>query len=248
MDSSKSISFAITVCNEYDELKKLLDVLLKNLRRIDEIVILLDETKYTNEVKRLINSQSNKVRSFKYPLNMDFGNFKNQLNSHCNKDYIFQLDADEIVSKKLIYNVIRVINDNNIDLYFLPRLNSIWPIQQVFEYARRMGWKRSYHNQYYRKFPKKENKIYHFLNDRGLVFDEDENAFWHYIPIVNFPDYQGRIYKNNEYIKWHGKVHEIIKGHGTYVYLPKNNINYCLYHPKTIQKQQKQNKFYEQFG
>ena len=31
-----------------------------------------------------------------FPLNKDFKSFKNNLKSHCSKDYIFQIDADEI--------------------------------------------------------------------------------------------------------------------------------------------------------
>lgn len=245
MDLSKTISFAITACNEYNELRNLLKVLLRNLRGIDEIVILLDEISYTNEVKQLVDSQPNTVKSFKYPLNKNFGNFKNQLNSHCTKDYIFQIDADEVISKQLIYNIVKVINSNNIDLYYLPRLNTIWPLQDIFEYADLMNWNVSYHPNYYRKVPKIEyENIYEHLDKRGFVISENDSSFYHYIPIINYPDYQGRIYKNNKHIKWVGKVHEVIKGHENHFYFPKNKLNYCIYHPKTIHKQKKQNKFY----
>jgi hypothetical protein len=61
---------------------------------------------------------------------------------------------------------------------------------------------------------------------------------------INWPyDYQGRIYKNSPEIKWEGKVHEKIVGFKTFGKLPPIE-QYSLYHPKTLEKQIKQNNFY----
>ena len=60
---------------------------------------------------------------------------------------------------------------------------------------------------------------------------------------INFPDYQWRIYKNNSLIKWINKVHERLDGFKTYSILPAQD-EFCLLHPKTIKKQEQQNKFY----
>lgn len=61
---------------------------------------------------------------------------------------------------------------------------------------------------------------------------------------VNFPDYQWRIWKNAKKIKWINKVHERLDGFETYAALPSED-QFCLYHPKQIARQEKQNKFYE---
>lgn len=61
---------------------------------------------------------------------------------------------------------------------------------------------------------------------------------------VNWPDYQWRIYKNTPKIKWVNKVHERLKGFKTYSTLPAIE-EWCIYHPKTIDKQEKQNEYYE---
>ena len=61
---------------------------------------------------------------------------------------------------------------------------------------------------------------------------------------VNYPDYQSRVFKNSEDIRWHNKVHERIFGVKTYAHLPPHE-ELSLYHPKTIEKQIKQNEFYE---
>lgn len=60
---------------------------------------------------------------------------------------------------------------------------------------------------------------------------------------VNYPDYQTRIFKNIPEIKWTNKVHERLVGVKTIVPLPEG---YDLIHPKTIERQEKQNQLYEQ--
>ena len=61
---------------------------------------------------------------------------------------------------------------------------------------------------------------------------------------VNYPDYQSRIFKNDPNIRWAGEVHERIVGCKTYSHLPPNE-ELSLYHPKNIEKQEKQNALYE---
>jgi cellulose synthase/poly-beta-1,6-N-acetylglucosamine synthase-like glycosyltransferase len=60
---------------------------------------------------------------------------------------------------------------------------------------------------------------------------------------VNFPDYQTRILQNSPKINWVSKVHEVLTGHNSYVMLPAEE-GYCLYHPKGIERQERQNNFY----
>ena len=60
---------------------------------------------------------------------------------------------------------------------------------------------------------------------------------------VNWPDYQTRIIQNSQKIKWQNKVHEQIVGISTKGALPLSE-EWCLYHPKTIGKQEMQNNFY----
>ena len=60
---------------------------------------------------------------------------------------------------------------------------------------------------------------------------------------VNFPDYQWRIYRNNPNIKWVNKVHEVLTGFEAMSELPPEE-EYCLIHKKTIERQEKQNSYY----
>ena len=61
---------------------------------------------------------------------------------------------------------------------------------------------------------------------------------------INFPDYQGRIWKNRPNILWKNKVHEVLTGYKEHTYLPMEE-QFCFYHPKDINRQEKQNEFYE---
>ena len=58
---------------------------------------------------------------------------------------------------------------------------------------------------------------------------------------VNYPDFQTRILKNIPEINWINKVHERLVGAKTIVPLPEG---YDLIHPKTIERQEKQNNYY----
>ena len=61
---------------------------------------------------------------------------------------------------------------------------------------------------------------------------------------VNWPDYQWRIWKNKPEIKWINKVHERLEGFKTYATLPAYH-DLALQHPKTIDRQEKQNAYYD---
>lgn len=60
---------------------------------------------------------------------------------------------------------------------------------------------------------------------------------------VNWPDYQWRIYKNNGTVSWKNQVHEVLDGFSEYAPLPAYE-SLALYHPKTIERQERQNNYY----
>ena len=61
---------------------------------------------------------------------------------------------------------------------------------------------------------------------------------------VNFPDYQGRIWRNRPNILWKNPVHEVLTGYKEHTFLPAEE-QFCFYHPKNISRQEKQNEFYD---
>jgi hypothetical protein len=201
------ISYAITVCNELTEIQKLVPFIIEHKRPQDEIVILYDQTNGNPEVldfllpfNKLPNVQT--WRGFGFEGN--FADWKNKLNDYCTGDYIYQLDADEMISEYMVQNLSEIISYNpNVDLYFVPRINTVNGLTK--EHIQKWGWN---------------------VNDKG----------W-----VNFPDYQGRIYRKK--LDWYGKVHERIIGGQKFSTLP-NDEEYCIQHHKTIERQEKQNNYY----
>jgi glycosyltransferase involved in cell wall biosynthesis len=207
-----TISYCITACNEHKELSKLLHILKQKINPEDEIVIQVDSVNVTNEVlniaEQTVSSVSN-VKLVKFQLNKDFASFKNNANTYCTKDFIFQIDADEFPDDVLLENIYTIIESNDqVDLFVVPRKNTVEGLTQ--EHIQKWRWQ---------------------VNENGLV---------------NWPDYQTRIYKRNRDIRWQRKVHEYISGYKRMSYLPDiEDMNLCLHHPKTIERQEKQNKFYE---
>jgi len=92
------ISYAITVCNEFIEIQRLVNFLLRHKRVQDNIVILFDEVNGDPEVENFLRTHSinGEFSWHKGKFDRHFADWKNKLTSFCNGDYIFQIDADEI--------------------------------------------------------------------------------------------------------------------------------------------------------
>ena len=198
------ISYGITVHNEAEELHKLLDILNLYIDSEDEIVVCVDGD--DESVKRVLDEC---LADVVYKRKLD-GNFSDQKNSVIEKssgDYIFHIDADEYPNEILIQQLKQILEINDVDLIWIPRVNIIKGMRQ--EHVQKWGWK---------------------ITGKG----------W-----VNYPDYQARVFRNNEKIRWTRPLHEYITGCETYSHLPPHE-ELSLYHPKTIEKQEKQNLFYNE--
>ena len=203
------ISYAITVCNEKKEVKRLVDFLLANKRQQDEVVVLYDQKNGDEEVINML-VKLNKLPNFQVWRGFFEGHFadwKNKLTEYCSGDYIFQIDADEIPNELLIENLPAILEANpDNEVYLVPRVNTVEGLTQ--EYIQKWRWN---------------------VNEKG----------W-----VNWPDYQWRIWKNKPEIKWKNKVHEVLEGYEAYAPLPQQE-ELALYHPKDIERQIKQNNYYD---
>ena len=204
------ISYAITVCNEFLEIQKLLPLLLENKRVQDEIVILYDSKNGDPEVLSYLlkfNKLPNVQTWRGFDFDGHFADWKNQLTGYCSGDYIFQIDADEIPHQVLLDHLPEILGNNpDNEVYLVPRVNTVEGLTD--EHIKKWGWN---------------------VDDKG----------W-----VNYPDYQWRIWKNKPEIKWKNKVHEVLEGFKTYAPIPPTE-QLSLYHPKTIDRQEKQNAYYD---
>ena len=203
------ISYGITVHNEHEELNKLLEFLIHKTHENDEIVICDD---YSNEdTQFVLQSWSQQyghaklIKIYQRKLDGDFSAQKNSVIENCDGDYIFHIDADEIPHENLVNILPEMLETNDVDLVWVPRVNTVEGLTD--EHCAKWGWR---------------------VTEKG----------W-----VNFPDYQARIFRNSPEIKWVRPVHEHITGCKTYAHLPPQE-ELSLYHPKTIDKQEQQNRLY----
>ena len=199
------ISYGITVHNEQKELEKLLGKLLIGIDEQDEVIICVDGNH--EGVREVIELYSIDSRVIHYNRKLD-GNFADHKNSVIEKssgDYIFHIDADEYPHEVLLQQIKKILQINDVDLIWLPRVNTIDGMTE--EHIKKWGWRVS------------ENR-------------------W-----VNYPDYQARVFRNDSQIRWTRPLHEHIVGCKTYSHLPPHE-ELSLYHPKTIEKQEQQNLFY----
>ena len=131
------ISYAIPVCNEHVELKKLLSFLLKHIDENDEIVVQCDKGNTTPEVYKVLDSLNQSYIEF--PLNGHFSNFKNNLKEHCTGDWIFQIDADELPHELLITNLKKLLKLNpTTEMLLVPRVNTVEGLTQ--EHINKWRW------------------------------------------------------------------------------------------------------------
>jgi|TARA_B100001758_G_C18402302_1_gene609751 hypothetical protein len=136
------ISYAITVCNEFVEIQKLMSFLLENKRDKDEIVVLYDQKNGHEGVEEYLRSHSvnNEFVWFGKDFNDHFADWKNYLTELCSGDFIFQIDADEIPNKILIDNLPQIIKENpDNEVYCVPRVNTVEGLTP--EHLQKWGWK-----------------------------------------------------------------------------------------------------------
>ena len=201
------ISYGITVHNEVDELERLLSKLLVGINEQDEVIICVDGNHEGVENVIELYSIDSRVIYYNRKLDGNFADHKNSVIEKSSGDFIFHIDADEYPSKTLLEQLPQIVEMNDVDLIWIPRVNTIEGMTE--EHIQRWGWRIT------------ENR-------------------W-----VNYPDYQARVFRNHKNIRWTRPLHEHIVGCKTYSHLPPLE-DLSLYHPKTIQKQEQQNLFYNQ--
>ena len=188
---------------------KLLEILVNNIDEEDEIIICDDysdrKTKDVIEHWDLHSSDTKSIKTYQRKLDGNFSDQKNSVIEQSSGDYIFHIDADEYPHDTLLAQLKQILEINDVDLLWIPRVNTIEGMKQ--EHINKWGWN---------------------VNEQG----------W-----INFPDYQGRVWRNRPNILWKNPVHEVLTGYKEHTYLPAEE-NFCFYHPKDIDRQEKQNEFY----
>jgi hypothetical protein len=208
------ITYGVTVCDEAEELNSLLNFLLLHIDEEDEIIVLRDTGKTNTDVTNIMFKYSSAFKE----KNITFG----MVDAELNKDFAsFKNNLIEISKGDYLFQ----IDADEIPNQFL--IENIKPILKVNTDI----------DCFYIPRVNKVNGLTHkHIQLWRWNVDEEQR--------VNFPDPQMRLFKLGKGIKWKNKVHEVLDGYKTISTLPYDTEDFCLYHIKSIEKQEKQNNFY----
>jgi len=138
------ISYCITVYNEAQELARLIASIRPAISNSDEIVIVQThkneeekDSEFYQTVKDISQRHATKYGSFHFENN--FADLKNYMNSLASGQYIINLDADETMMPFALEKLKPTVLENDIDLYYLPRINIVEGITQ--EDIQKWSWK-----------------------------------------------------------------------------------------------------------
>ena len=209
------ISYGITVCDEAIELNSLLNFLLLHIDDNDEVIVLRDISKTNYDVHHILMEYTLAFRE----KGISYGIMDTELNGD------FATFKNNLISMASGDYLFQIDADELPNQFLIENIKPILKINTDIDcfYIPRV------------------NKVIGLTSQHiqiwGWRVDEEER--------VNFPDPQMRLFKLNQGIKWKNKVHEILDGYKTITTLPYDTEDFCLNHIKSIQKQEKQNNFYE---
>ena len=209
------ISYAIPVCNEHVELEKLLSFLIKHIDENDEIVVQCDKGNTTPEVYKVLNQADQSWQN--NPTKFSIKVIEFSLKGHFSN---FKNNLKDHCTGDWIFQIDADELPHESLITNLKELLKLNPTTEMFLVPRV--------NTVEGLTQEHVNKWRWNVNEKG----------W-----VNWPDYQTRIIQNSPKIKWQNKVHEQIVGISTKGALPMEE-EWCIYHPKTIGRQEAQNNFY----
>ena len=209
------ISYGITVHNEADELNKLLEILIHKTDVEDEIVICVDGN--DKKVQEVITSWVQQYASDDVDKMKDIIVYNRKLDGN------FAEHKNSVIEKSTGDYIFHIDADEYPNETLLEQLKQIIEMNDGVDliWIPRVNTIEGMTQEHIQKWGWR-------VSDKG----------W-----VNYPDYQARVFRRDESIRWTRPLHELITGCKTYAHLPPHE-ELSLYHPKTIQKQEEQNMFY----
>ena len=178
MNNKIRLTYNIGVHNELVELTELLEFLLPRIDEEDEVLIQCDSDSVTKEVSQFVKIQEKldkRIKVIEFPLNNDFASFKNNMIKYAGGDFCFNLDPDEKPSEYLLYYVKQVIENNNVDVFFIPRINTVDGLTSA--HIHKWGWRITRiesENLIGECIMDTDSDEYKFLKQHGLIIEESE--------------------------------------------------------------------------
>jgi len=202
------ISYGLTVCNELNEIKTLLDFLIENKRKEDEIVVLYDLNGGTPEMEKYLESMESSISLYSDNFDINFADWKNKLRNFCIGDYIFSIDADEIPHIDLIKVLPLMLEQNpEVDMFLVPRVNTVEGLtpEHIAKWrwnVNEMGWVNfpDYQTRIYKNIPeiKWEGKVHERITGTKTFSSLPADEVWslYHPKEITRQEKQNKFYEN----------------------------------------------------
>jgi glycosyltransferase involved in cell wall biosynthesis len=244
------ISIAICAKNETEYLRNFLPNLFRWIasdKTVEYEVICIIDDNSDMEIRAILESYSitkTNVFIYEHSLNNDFASHKNFMNSRCTGDWILNLDGDECIEEDFFINLSMMIDANpDVEAYWIPRVNTVHGI--TLKHVAKWNWLISKMEEFTTaECVETTSEYYELLKSYDFIISESSNIIVYYTPIICWPDFQMRLYKNISKIKWKNNVHEVLDGYENFTHMPIES-QWAIRHYKNISRQEKQNEFYD---
>jgi hypothetical protein len=160
-----SIGYMILCKNEDSSLELLLKQITKFKAPQDKVYVVRDKNGNNNKTKYILESYKDEIIAFEKPVDKAIHDQKNWLAKQSDTDYLFYLDADELLDERFYTIVHQLIEGNDVDVFFLPRTNIVIGITE--EYRASRGWKLDEKGRI--NWPDVQDRL--FRNKRGIHFN-----------------------------------------------------------------------------
>lgn len=203
------ITYAITVCNEFLEIQRLLHFLLQHKRIQDNIVILYDEVNGEPEIENFLKTHciNNEYSWHKAKFDKDFAFWKNKLNGLCSGDYIINIDADEMPTAEFMEYIPIIIETNDIDVIAVPRSNLVEGITENhikqwnwgIDSENRINWP-DWQMRIYKNDPriywegKVHERLVGYISLSSLPHESDTLLYFHHNKTIDKQEKQNQLY------------------------------------------------------
>ena len=138
MAKELTIGYMILCKNEGESLNRLLKQTTEFKGPNDKVYVVRDANGSNNKTKYIIESYKDDIISFEKPVDKAIHDQKNWLAKQADTDYLFYLDADELLDDRFYMIVHDLISTNDVDVFFLPRTNIVIGITEDYRATR--GW------------------------------------------------------------------------------------------------------------
>ena len=165
METNTSIGYMILCKNEDSSLELLLKQITEFKAPQDKIYVVRDKNGANKKTKYILESYKDDIIAFERPVDRAIHDQKNWLATQADTDYLFYLDADELLDERFYMIVHQLIEGNDVDVFFLPRTNIVLGITE--EYRASRGWHLDEKNRV--NWPDVQDRL--FKNNKGIHFN-----------------------------------------------------------------------------